>query len=49
MKPYSYTKWFQMDWDDQCKKCGVTFGNKNHRKKHMRYTCGDEVRFWFYM
>ena len=49
VRPCSYTKLFQMDWDVQCEKCGVKFKNKNHRKKHIRYPCGDEVRFCFYM
>ena len=45
VKQCCHDRWFQMDWDVQCEKCGIKYANKNHRKKHIRYTCGDKVRF----
>ena len=34
-----------MDKNVHCEKCGAKFNNRNHRKKHMKHPCGDEVKF----
>ena len=45
MNQSSDAKWFQMDKDVHCQKCGVKFRNRNHKKKHMRTPCEEKVRF----